>query len=258
MPNEGLLLRPHDLVGYEEANGAMHELADRRLAGELPDTLIVLQHPPVYTAGRASKADHLVWSADALEARGARVHHIDRGGSFTFHGPGQLVGYPIVDLGGRPDAVRYVRRLEEVVIRAGADLGVTLERSPIQTGVWAGTRKVCAIGVRIKRMRVTLHGFAVNCSTDLSWYDAIVPCGLSATGVTSLSELAGRRISVEEITPIVVRRFEDVFNLDLGPPPAGDLLRFPDIPSRGRRPTSVRALERSSPEPAQASAASAN
>lgn len=231
MPSEGLLLRPDGLIGYEAANEAMHDLADRRLAGDLPDTLIVLQHPPVYTAGRASKPDHLVWSADALEARGARVHHIDRGGSFTFHGPGQLVGYPIVDLGGRPDAVRYVRRLEEVVIRAGADLGVALERSPVQTGVWSGARKVCAIGVRIKRMRVTLHGFAVNCTTDLSWYDAIVPCGLSATGVTSLSELAGRRILVDELAPIVVRRFEEVFGLDLGPPPAGDLLRFPEIPS---------------------------
>jgi lipoyl(octanoyl) transferase len=230
MPSEGLLLRPDGLIGYEAANEAMHHLADRRLAGEVPDTLIVLQHPPVYTAGRASKPHHLVWSTDALEARGARVHHIDRGGSFTFHGPGQLVGYPIVDLGGRPDAVRYVRRLEEVVIRAGADLGLALERSPVQTGVWSGTRKVCAIGVRIKRMRVTLHGFAVNCTTDLSWYDAIVPCGLSATGVTSLSELAGRRILVDELAPIVVRRFEEVFGLDLGPPPVGDLLRFPDIP----------------------------
>jgi lipoyl(octanoyl) transferase len=230
MPNKGVLLRPAGLVDFAAANGAMHHLADRRLAGDRADTLIVLQHPPVYTAGRSSKPDHLVWSGDAIEARGARVHHIDRGGSLTFHGPGQLVGYPIVDLGGRPDAVRYVRRLEEVVIRAGADLGVALERSPIQTGVWSGSRKVCAIGVRIKRMRVTLHGFAVNCTTDLSWYDAIVPCGLSATGVTSMSELAGRRITVEELSPIVVRRFEDVFGLALGPPAGDDLVRFPDIP----------------------------
>ena len=229
MPNEGVLLRPAGLIDYAACNAAMHDLADRRLAGDLGDTLIVLQHAPVYTAGRSFKPDHLV-SGDAIEAREARVHHIDRGGSLTFHGPGQLVGYPIVDLGGRPDAVRYVRRLEEVVIRAGADLGVALERSPIQTGVWSGTRKVCAVGVRIKRMRVTLHGFAVNCTTDLSWYDAIVPCGLSATGVTSLSELAGRRITVEELAPIVVRRFEDVFGLALGPPPGDDLLRFPTIP----------------------------
>jgi len=234
MPKTGVLLRPAGLIDYRAADGAMHDLADRRLAWEIADTLIVLQHPPVYTAGRSSKPDHLVWSRDAIEARGARVHHIDRGGSLTFHGPGQLVGYPIVDLGGRPDAVRYVRRLEEVVIRAGADLGVALERSPIQTGVWSGTRKVCAIGVRIKRMRVTLHGFAVNCTTDLSWYDAIVPCGLSAMGVTSLSELAGRTITVEELAPIVVRRFEDVFALELGPPPGDDLLGFADA-SLGQR-----------------------
>lgn len=240
MPNEGLLLRPDGLIDYEAANGAMHDLADRRLVGDVPDTLIVLQHPPVYTAGRASKPDHLVWSRDAVEARGARVHHIDRGGSLTFHGPGQLVGYPIVDLGGRPDAVRYVRRLEEVVIQAGADLGVGLERSPIQTGVWSGMRKVCAIGVRIKRMRVTLHGFAVNCTTDLTWYDAIVPCGLSATRVTSLSELAGRRIVVEELAPIVVRRFEEVFGFALAPPPGGDALGFPDISSFPRSGTTQR------------------
>jgi lipoyl(octanoyl) transferase len=217
MPKTGVLLRPAGLIDYRTADVAMHDLADRRLAGENADTLIVLQHPPVYTAGRSSKPGHLVWTVDAIEARGARVHHIDRGGSLTFHGPGQLVAYPIVDLGGRPDAVRYVRRLEEVVIRAGADLGVALERSPIQTGVWSGTRKVCAIGVRIKRMRITLHGFAVNCTTDLSWYDAIVPCGLAGEGVTSLTRLAGDEITVEEMAPLVARRFQDVFGVRLDP-----------------------------------------
>jgi lipoyl(octanoyl) transferase len=217
MAREGWLIRPAGLVGYDAANAAMHELADRRLAGEIPDALVLLEHPPVYTAGRRSKDEHLVWTEDALRDRGAEVRRIDRGGSFTFHGPGQLVAYPILDLGGKPDALAYVRRLEEVIIRAAADLGFDLDRSAVQTGVWSGDRKVCAIGVRIKRMRVTLHGLAVNCATDLSWFDAIVPCGLSETGVTSLSELAGSEVAVDELAPLVALRFAEVFDLELEP-----------------------------------------
>jgi lipoyl(octanoyl) transferase len=199
----------------------MHELADRRLAGVVPDTLVLLEHEPVYTAGRQSSDDHLVATPAAIRASGADVHHVDRGGSFTFHGPGQLVGYPVFDLGGRPDALGYVRRLEEVVVRAGRDLGIELHRSAVQTGVWSGDDKVCAIGVRIKRMRVTLHGFALNCATELDWFDAIVPCGLAATGVTSLSRLAGRRIEVNEVAPLVVERFDEVFDVRLTDAPDG-------------------------------------
>jgi lipoyl(octanoyl) transferase len=195
----------------------MHDLAAARLAGTAPDTLILLEHPPVYTAGRRWKPEHIVWSEERMAARGADLRFIDRGGSVTFHGPGQLVGYPIVDLGARPDALAYVRRLEEVVIRSAADVGVPLERNPVQTGVWSGDRKVCAIGVRLVRMRVSIHGFALNCTTDLSWFDAIVPCGLPDEGVTSLSDLAGRTVTVEEMAPIVARRFGEVFDLALEP-----------------------------------------
>jgi lipoyl(octanoyl) transferase len=210
---EAWLIEPERPVPYDVANDAMHELAERRLAGETPDAAILLEHPPVFTAGRSAKPDHAVLSEDAIRAAGAEVRHIDRGGSFTFHGPGQLVGYPVVDLGPTLDAMAYVRGLEEVVIRAGADLGIALRRSDVQTGVWHGTRKVCAIGVRIKRMRVTMHGFAVNCTTDLSWFDAIVPCGLSETGVTSLSELSSREVSVEEVRPLVRRHLGEVLGL---------------------------------------------
>jgi lipoyl(octanoyl) transferase len=150
-----------------------------------------------------------------MRAAGAELRFIDRGGSLTFHGPGQLVGYPVVDLGPRPDALRFVRDLEEVVIRAAADVGVRLHRSGVQTGVWSGERKACAIGVRLMRMRVSLHGFALNCTTDLARYDAIVPCGLAEEGVTSLSELAGRTVTVAEMAPHVARRFEEVFHLRL-------------------------------------------
>jgi lipoyl(octanoyl) transferase len=193
----------------------MHDLARRRLAGEIPDTLILLEHPPVYTAGRRWKPEHIVWNEDRIRAAGAELHFIDRGGSLTFHGPGQLVGYPIVDIGTKPDAIGYVRNLEEVVIRAAADVGVQLHRNDVQTGVWSGERKVCAIGVRLMRARVSLHGFALNCTTDVSWYDAIVPCGLANEGVASLSQLAGRDITVADMTLPVLRHFERLFGLEL-------------------------------------------
>lgn len=216
MSRRGRLIRPAGLIDYDDANAAMHELAEARLQGSEPlDTLILLEHPPVYTAGRRWKPDHLVWTEDRIRAAGAELRFIDRGGSMTFHGPGQLVGYPVLDLGARPDAMRFVRDLEEVVIRAATDVGVALHRSDVQTGVWSDERKVCAIGVRLMRMRVCLHGFALNCTTDLSWYDAIVPCGLADEGVTSLSELAGRTVTVAEMAPMVARRFEDVFDLRL-------------------------------------------
>lgn len=217
MLRRGRLIRPAGLVDYDDANAAMHELAEARLAGGDRDTLILLEHPPVYTAGRRWKPEHIVWTEDRIRASGAELRFIDRGGSLTFHGPGQLVGYPVLDLGTRPDALRFVRGLEEIVIRASADVGVPLHRSDVQTGVWSGRRKVCAIGVRLMRMRVSLHGFALNCTTDLSWYDAIVPCGLPGEGVASLSELAGRVVPVEEMAPLVARHAEEVLHLRLEP-----------------------------------------
>src|SRR5712692_6942924 len=124
MGREGWLIGPHGPVPYGVANAFMHDVAERRLLGEVPDTLILLEHPPVYTAGKRWKPEHLIWSRDAIEAAGAELHVVDRGGSVTFHGPGQLVGYPIVDLGPRPDVHRYVQDLEEVVINACASAGI--------------------------------------------------------------------------------------------------------------------------------------
>ncbi|HJS26982.1 MAG TPA: lipoyl(octanoyl) transferase LipB [Actinomycetota bacterium] len=211
----GHLIRPTEPIDYDAANAAMHAIADERLRGLGQDTLILLEHPPVYTAGRRWKPGHIVWTEDRIREAGAELRFIDRGGSLTFHGPGQLVGYAILDLGTRPDALAFVRRLEEVVIRAASDIGVDLHRSEVQTGAWSGSSKVCAIGVRLARMRVSLHGFALNCATDLTWYDAIVPCGLPGEGVTSLSELAGRAVTVDEMVPLVSRWFEEVFGLTL-------------------------------------------
>jgi lipoyl(octanoyl) transferase len=200
---------------YGVAYDWMHELAERRFQGDIPDTVILLQHPPVYTAGRRSDPTHLLWTQPQIEAAGAELHHVDRGGSVTFHGPGQLVGYPIVDLGPAPDVIDYLRKLEEVIIGSCAELGVEVGRDPDQTGVWAGARKVCAIGVKLAHARVTLHGFALNCTTELSWFDAIVPCGLEDRGVATLSDLAVREVTVAEMAPIVARHFEAVFDRTL-------------------------------------------
>ena len=214
MTREAALIRPNGQVPYGPANEAMHRLAERRLAGEIPDTVILLEHPPVFTAGRRARPDELLWSPDELAARGAEVHRIDRGGAFTFHGPGQLVGYPILDLGPKPDAAAHLRRMEEVVIRTASEFGVALHRrEDVQTGVWHGDDKVCAIGVRLMRARVTLHGFALNCDPDLTWFDGIVACGLPGHGVTSLSRLAGRPISVPDVAPVLERQIADVFGL---------------------------------------------
>lgn len=221
------LFEPPGSVPYEPANEAMHELARRRLHDEVPDSLILLEHPPVFTAGRRAKPEHLVWSEQEAAAHGAEVHHIDRGGSFTFHGPGQLVGYPILHLGGRPDAAAYLRSLEEAVIRAGDTLGVELHRrDDVQTGVFAGDEKVCAIGVRLMRTRVTLHGFAFNCDTDLSWFSGIVACGLPDNGVTSLSALLGRDVTVDEVRPIVRDALAETFDLGYEDPPVDELDAF--------------------------------
>jgi lipoyl(octanoyl) transferase len=197
----------------------MHRLADRRLRAEIPDTLLLLEHPPVYTVGRRSDPAHLLWAEHQIVAAGAELHFADRGGSVTFHGPGQLVGYPILDLGPAPDVIAYLRTLEDVIITACADVGVSVGRDPEQTGVWAGPRKVCAIGIKLTRARVTLHGFALNCTTDLGWFDAIVPCGLEDRGVASLSGLAGREVTVEEMAPIVAQRFQEVFGVAFRVPP---------------------------------------
>jgi lipoyl(octanoyl) transferase len=207
-------------VPYDAANAAMHRLAERRLADEIPDTLILLEHPPVFTAGRRAKPEELLWSTPEVEARGGLVRAIDRGGSFTFHGPGQLVGYPILGLGSKPDAAAYLRRLEEAVIRTCAELGVVAaRREDVQTGVWVGDDKICAIGVRLMRTRVTLHGFALNCDTDLSWFDGIVACGLPEHGQTSISQQLDRRVTVDDVRPLASRHLAGIFGLDLSPAP---------------------------------------
>jgi lipoyl(octanoyl) transferase len=201
-------------VPYAEALALQQQLVEERKAGAIPDQLLLLEHPPVITLGVKARNDrsHVLQPADALAALGVELFETGRGGDVTYHGPGQLIGYPIVDL--RPDRCdvhRYVRDLEEVLIRAVLPFGVVAERSPGLTGAWVGSEKVAAIGVRIARW-ITSHGFALNVTTDLAHFGLIVPCGIQDKGVTSLERLAGRPVAMEPVERAVVQAFEEVFD----------------------------------------------
>ena len=199
---------------YDEAWDLQRAIHEGRVEGRAGDDyLLTLEHPPVFTVGRHGDAGNLLGSPDELAGQGAEVRFVDRGGDVTFHGPGQLVGYPIGDLRPRPDMAAHVARIEQALVAALADLGVEAWAEDGARGVWTDRGKVAAIGVRMSRM-VTMHGFALNCSTDLGWYGSIVPCGIPDRPVTSLSELLGRRVSVEEALDAVLPRFAEVFGYD--------------------------------------------
>ena len=197
---------------YAEALRLQRALVEDRRVGRVPDLLLLLEHPPVITLGVRGDGvrSHLLAPPEALAERGIEVHETGRGGDITFHGPGQIVGYPILDLKpDRCDVHRYVRDLEELLIRAVGDLGVSARRVPGLTGVWTGRGKLAAIGVRISRW-VTSHGFALNVSTDLSAFELIVPCGIADRGVTSLEAL-GCRAGMRDVEDRVAARFCEVF-----------------------------------------------
>jgi lipoyl(octanoyl) transferase len=185
------------LVRYEVAWQRQRELHEAVVAGDAPDTVLLLEHPPVFTAGKRTEP-----SERPLD--GTPVIDVDRGGKITWHGPGQLVGYPIVRLPRPLDVVAYVRAMEQLLIDVCAELGVDATRVDGRTGVWLRDpdRKLAAIGVRVRRV-VAMHGFALNCDPDLSWFDRIVPCGIADAGVTSLSRELGRDVTVAEVLPIV-------------------------------------------------------
>ena len=187
-------------------------LVEERRAGRVPNLLLLLQHPPVITLGvRGSSRSHVTASDTLLASRGIEVCETGRGGDVTYHGPGQIVGYPILDL--RPDRCdvhRYVRDLEEVMIRVCADYGVDAGRISGMSGAWVGPDKIGAIGVRISRW-ITSHGFAFNVNTKLDDFQLIVPCGITGRGVTSLEKLTGRPLSIEAVEERVMNRFAEVF-----------------------------------------------
>lgn len=221
-------------LDYPEGLRLQERLLELRKAGEIGDVLLLLEHSPVITMGRNAKAANVLASTETLAARGVEVFECDRGGDVTFHGPGQLVGYPIFDLRGfassqfsvlssqsEPEpsprktlgAVDYVRRLEEVLIRSCGDFGIATRRVAGLTGAWTETEpaaKVAAIGVHISRS-VTSHGFALNVNTDLSYFNLIVPCGITAKPVTSMQKELGREVELNDVAQVVSRNFGTVF-----------------------------------------------
>jgi lipoyl(octanoyl) transferase len=207
-------------VGYDEALALQRALVEERRADRVGDVLLLLQHPPVVTLGVRGDGGrgNIVATSEELNELGVGVHETGRGGDVTYHGPGQVVGYPILDL--RPDRCdvhRYVRDLEEVMIRVCGGYGVAAARVAGLTGTWIGTEKIGAIGVRISRW-ITSHGFAFNVHPDLSHFQLIVPCGISDRGVTSLSKLLGREVPVAEVEDALVRHFAEVFERRVSPP----------------------------------------
>jgi lipoyl(octanoyl) transferase len=216
------------IVDYAEAHQLQRELQAKRIAAEIEDTVLLLEHPPVLTLGRSAKAQHVLAPAEVLEARGIAVHEVGRGGDVTYHGPGQLVAYPIIDLKpSRKDVRKYVWSLEESMIRTCADFGLRAARVQGLNGAWIADRKVGAVGVRISRW-VTMHGLALNANSDLSHFDLIVPCGIQDRAVTSLSAELDRTVSVAEARESLAKHFAQLYHTDVewtDELPAGLILR---------------------------------
>jgi lipoyl(octanoyl) transferase len=213
-----LAVRRLGRVSYADGLALQAELVAQRKAAAIPDTLLLLEHdPPVFTLGSSARAEHVLFPAEALRARGFDVFETGRGGDVTYHGPGQVVGYPILDLSpDRRDVHRYVRDLEEVMIRVCQDHGLAGERLPGLTGAWVGGDKIGAIGVRISRW-VTSHGFAFNVNTDLAHFQMIVPCGIRDHGVTSLERLLGRPVPLDGVMDRLETRLCEVFDREVSP-----------------------------------------
>ena len=208
-------VRPLQLVTYENGLQMQERLVAMRQREEIVDQLLLLQHTSVFTLGRGGDRGNLLASPDQLSASRIRFYETNRGGDITYHGPGQLVGYPILHLGeGNRDVRKYVTKLEEVLIRTVREFGVEAQRLENNRGIWVGNEKLAAIGVRIARW-VTSHGFALNIDPDMTHYRMITACGLPDRGVTSLRKLTKEPIVVEEVTPVVMRHFADVFDREL-------------------------------------------
>ncbi len=207
---------PAGLTDYADALALQRQLARRRAEGGLADdVLLLVEHPRVITLGRGATPANVLASPETLRARGIEVHEIERGGDVTYHGPGQLVGDPIVDLRRhKPDLHWYLRRLEDVLIRALQRLGIAARRVPGLTGVWVEDRKIASIGVHVTRW-VTFHGFALNVTTDLADFDLIVPCGIEAVQMTSIERETGRAYRLADVGARVARAFGHIFRLEM-------------------------------------------
>lgn len=209
-----LAVRHLGTLDYQAALDLQRELVEQRKRGEIPDHLLLLEHPDVITLGVKNRRDrsHVLESDAALAEKGIALFETGRGGDVTYHGPGQLVGYPIIDLKpDRCDVHRYVRDLEEVLIRAVSDFGIAAGRIEGLTGIWVGHDKLAAIGVRISQW-ITSHGFALNVATDLSRFGLIVPCGITDKGVTSMARVLGHPVPIDEVGHAVTSRFAETFS----------------------------------------------
>lgn len=213
------------LIPYQTAWDWQYRLADQRGRDEIPDRLLLLYHPHTFTFGSSGHAENLLWTPDECARREVAVVQTDRGGDITYHGPGQLVGYPIIRLprgdSVRADVIGYLRKLETVIIHTLADYNVVGKTIPGLTGVWVttprGEEKICAIGVKVTTRAVTKHGFALNLNTDLSYFDGIIPCGIHDKGVTSLAALLGTPVDAAEAARHVVVHFGEVFDRQMLP-----------------------------------------
>lgn len=200
---------------YQACFELQAKVLDAVASGQIDNTLLVVEHPSVLTLGASFHEENLLLTKAQYEQRGISVHVTDRGGDVTFHGPNQLVAYPIFDVSqfGK-DLHKWLRDIEEVVIRTIGSFGLEGYRFPPNTGVWVNERKIAAIGIKVKRW-VSMHGLALNCNNDLSPFDLIVPCGIRTHGVTSISRELGREVTVEETLPVLERAFESVFGVQL-------------------------------------------
>lgn len=207
----GLHIIQRGVVAYDEGVRLQKVLVEDRVAERIPNTVILLEHPPTITLGRGAHQENVLLGVDALAARGITLHDTDRGGDVTYHGPGQLVGYPIISLRNRNrDVHKYLRDIEEMLIRVLARFGLEGERSQGATGVWVNDRKIAAIGVKVSRW-VTCHGFSLNVATNLDGFSAIIPCGIRDRGVTSLSLELGRELTLSDAIPPVISELQNVF-----------------------------------------------
>jgi lipoate-protein ligase B len=202
------------LMDYKKAWDLQHDLWSRRVKGDLPDLLLFLEHPHVITLGRRGNRTHLIAPSEVLEEMGIPIFHVERGGDVTYHGPGQLVVYPILDLKGYGyRLIRYVDQLEEVILRVLKDFGMEGRRDSLNRGVWVNGDKIASIGVTIKRW-VSFHGFSLNYETDLKYFDLIHPCGLVGKKMTSMAEILGEKITRKSLTERICFYFKDVFQKD--------------------------------------------
>jgi lipoyl(octanoyl) transferase len=199
-------------IDYKEAWDLQQEIHSKRVSGEIEDFLFLLEHPNTYTLGKTAHKENLIGSEEYLKTNRISVYDIDRGGDITYHGPGQIVGYPIIDLNGWfKDTHKYLRALEEVIIKTCSEYGLNCERNPKYTGVWIGERKIAAIGIKVSRW-ITMHGFAFNVNTDLNLFNGIIPCGIQDKSVTSLSKELMMEISIQEVKDKLLKNFSDVFD----------------------------------------------